>query len=179
MGEPFRICGGGFRRRPRLYCWCAWFGSVRMSLGGGVRVVCVLASDCLRFRDCDSVGGCLVRPWCYGSVHVICWKFYVKLFCRFMLQFFGPLFWLCLQVPFIASGLGLGFVKRVQKICTLDWNESCVYQYQCAEFVEQMRREIWIGLEQPVRGVWYVFGWGPPFWTLFGQNKITNKRDKD
>ena len=66
---------------------------------------------------------------------------------RLFMSFFGfflcvpPLLLVVLQVPFIASGLGLGFVKRVQKICTLDLNESCVYQYQCAKFVEQMRRE--------------------------------------
>jgi len=105
---------------------------------------------------------------------------------RLFMSFFGffcvclPSPWLiCRFCPFIASGLGLGFVKRVQKICTLDWNESCVYQYQCAKFVEQMRRETWIGLERPVWGAWCVFGWGPPFWTLFGQNKIISKRDKD
>jgi len=77
----------------------------------------------------------------------VCSRDLLEVLCKIVLQvyvaiFRSPLFWLCLQVPFIASGLGLGFVKRVQKICTLDWNESCVYQYQCAEFVEQMRREI-------------------------------------
>ena len=54
-------------------------------------IACVLAYDCLRFRDCDSVGFDLDRCACYFVMYDFC-QFLVPLTCVFAGSFYSDMF---------------------------------------------------------------------------------------